>query len=66
MMDDLTLAEAINDPLIQLMLDADGIDRSAFADSLENAKRRYVELGIERLRQERAEQFYRRMDDLLQ
>ncbi|RWX75415.1 hypothetical protein EPK99_17060 [Neorhizobium lilium] len=65
-MEDLTLTEAVTDPLIRVMLEADGIDTSSFATSLENAKRRFIDQGIERLRQERAEHFYRWMDDRLQ
>ncbi len=65
-MDDLTLTEAMTDPLIRLMLDADGIDTNSFATSLQDAKRRFIDQGIERLREQRAEAFYRRMDERLQ
>jgi len=36
---DLTIAEVLDDPLIQLMLDADGISWNAFAQLLESAAR---------------------------
>lgn len=29
---DLSMAEALNDPLIQTLMDADGVDRDAIAD----------------------------------
>jgi hypothetical protein len=61
MMDDLTLTEVIKDPLISLVLKADGIDNTAFANSLESARRRFIDQGLERLRQERADHFYRRL-----
>jgi hypothetical protein len=65
-MNDLTLAEAMTDPLIRKMLEADGIDSASFADSLQDAKKRFIDIRMERLRQERAEYFYRQMADRLQ
>ncbi len=63
MMEDLTITEAMTDPLIRMVMEADGIDKDAFASSLENAKKRFVDLGVERLRQERADYFYRAMNE---
>jgi hypothetical protein len=61
MMDDLTMTEVMQDPLISLVLKADGIDDTSFANSLERARRRFIDQGLERLRQERADHFYRRL-----
>lgn len=66
MLEDLTLTEAVKDPLISLVLKADGIDEAAFADSLESARKRFIDQGLERLRQERAEHFYRRIGQQFQ
>ncbi len=41
---DLTIDEVLDDPLIKLMLDADGISRNAFAHFLESAARRQARL----------------------
>jgi hypothetical protein len=63
MTEDLTLTEAMTDPLIRKVMEADGIDKDTFAISLESAKKRFIELGVERLREERANHFYRYMDE---
>jgi hypothetical protein len=63
MTEDLTLTEAMTDPLIQMVMEADGIDKNAFATSLESAKKRFIDLGVERLRQERADYFYRTVNE---
>jgi hypothetical protein len=39
MMTDLTISDAVNDPMIALMLDADHISRRSFAQFLESAAR---------------------------
>jgi hypothetical protein len=65
-MDDLTLTEAMTDPLIGLVLEADGIDKASFADCLEQARQRFINQGVERLREERAIHFYRRIENRLQ
>ncbi|TDK36854.1 hypothetical protein E2F50_08050 [Rhizobium deserti] len=66
MMDDLTLTEVMQDPLISLVLKADGIDDTSFANSLESARRRFIDQGLERLRQESADHFYRRLGHTIQ
>jgi hypothetical protein len=66
MKDDLTVTEAMADPLIDLVLKADGIDLATFASSLENAKKRFIDQGMERLRAERADYFYRQIDTRIQ
>ncbi|MGO7762866.1 hypothetical protein ACC761_36195 [Rhizobium ruizarguesonis] len=38
-MSDLTISEILNDPMIDVMLNADGISRNAFAQLLESASR---------------------------
>lgn len=38
-MSDLTISEIIDDPMINIMLNADGISRNAFAQLLESAAR---------------------------
>jgi hypothetical protein len=58
---DLTIAEAITDPLIGLLLKADGLDRDSFAELLTTAARGNREQKLANLHQERAEHFYLRL-----
>nr|CAD6425810.1 hypothetical protein REQ54_02794 [Rhizobium sp. Q54] len=58
---DLTLAEALSDPLIGLMLQADGLDKASFADFLDKAARLQLEQKLTDLQERRAEAFYVRL-----
>ncbi|CAD7034185.1 hypothetical protein REJC140_03285 [Pseudorhizobium endolithicum] len=58
---DLTLAEALSDPLIGLMLQADGLDKASFADFLGKAARLQLEQKLTDLQERRAEAFYVRL-----
>jgi len=58
---DLTLAEALSDPLIGLMLRADGLDKASFADFLDRAARLQLEQKLTDLQERRAEAFYVRL-----
>ncbi|MBU1313314.1 MAG: hypothetical protein KJ947_07210 [Alphaproteobacteria bacterium] len=55
---DLSISEAVSDPLIALMLRADGMEPNAFAEMLSRAAREQLEQKISRLREERATRFY--------
>jgi hypothetical protein len=58
---DLTMAEALSDPLIGLMLQADGLDKDTFADFLDKAARLQLEQKLTDLQERRAEAFYVRL-----
>lgn len=58
---DLTLNEAITDPLIGLLLKADGLDERSFAELLNAAARVHMERKLASLHEERAEHFYLRL-----
>lgn len=58
---DLTVTEAITDPLIGLLLKADGLDRDSFAELLTTAARGHLEQKLANLHEERAEHFYLRL-----
>lgn len=61
MPNDLTISEALTDPLIGLMLAADGLDRDVFADLLGQAAHEQLEQKLSLLREERAAHFYQRL-----
>ncbi len=58
---DLTLAEALSDPLIGLVLQADGLNKDTFADFLDKAARLQLEQKLTNLKERRAEAFYVRL-----
>ena len=62
MTNDLTLCEALNDPLIGLMLRADGIAVSDFAQTLKTAHRVRLGQRVALMQQQRADEFYRRLE----
>ncbi|MCJ8521191.1 hypothetical protein ABID21_004281 [Pseudorhizobium tarimense] len=63
MSSDLTISEVLSDPLIGLMLKADGLDRDAFADLLGAAARDQLQQKLSQLREQRATHFYARLSD---
>ncbi|HEX2146708.1 MAG TPA: hypothetical protein VHG11_03545 [Pseudorhizobium sp.] len=60
---DLTIKEALSDPLIGLMLKADGLNPQAFADLLDQAAEEQLQQRMSQLRENRADEFYRRLSD---
>lgn len=58
---DLTVAEAISDPLIDLMLRADGLDKAAFAELLDTAARAQLQQRLSNMQERRATDFYGRL-----
>ena len=56
---DLTLCQAVHDPLIALMRKADGIETPEFAKFLMSAADHYRVTEIESLQRRRVDQFYR-------
>lgn len=61
MQTDLTISEALADPLIELMLKADGLNRDALAHLLDQAAHHQLEQKMSLLREERAAHFYQRL-----
>ncbi len=61
MPNDLTISEALADPLIGLMLAADGLDRDVFADFLGQAAHEQLAQKMSLLREERAAYFYQKL-----
>jgi hypothetical protein len=59
---DLTRSDVMSDPLISQLREADQIGNAAFAQLLESAARRQTSLMMDKLNQERADAFYRRLD----
>ncbi|MCB5202578.1 hypothetical protein LH464_08795 [Neorhizobium sp. T786] len=57
---DLTITEAISDPLIGQLLKADGMDKRSFAELLNNAAQEHLEQKLANLHEKRAEHFYLR------
>lgn len=55
---DLSISEAVSDPLIALMLRADGMEPNAFAEMLSQAARQQLDQKLSLLREERATRFY--------
>ncbi len=58
---DLTVAEAICDPMIALMLRADGLDKAAFAELLNKAACQQMNQRLASLQESRATEFYGRL-----
>ncbi|MFN7101414.1 MAG: hypothetical protein ACK4N1_02225 [Pseudorhizobium sp.] len=58
---DLSITEVVSDPLIALMLRADGTEPDVFAEMLSRASRVQLEQKISRLHEERANHFYRQL-----
>ncbi len=58
---DLTVAEVLSDPLIGLMLEADGMDKAAFADLLDRVAREQLHQKMSKLQERRADMFYTRL-----
>ena len=61
MSNDLTISEAVADPLIGLMVKADGLDPDAFAELLGRAAREQIQQKMSQLREEQATDFYARL-----
>ncbi|HEV7437773.1 MAG TPA: hypothetical protein VGO22_23350 [Pseudorhizobium sp.] len=58
---DLTIKEAVTDPLIELLLKADGLNTQAFADLLGQAAEEQMRQKLAQLRETHAELFYQRL-----
>lgn len=58
---DLTVSEAVSDPLIALLRRADGVENAAFAALLREAARLQLDRRIDTLREKRASHFYKRL-----
>lgn len=58
---DLTVTEVLSDPLIGLMLEADGMDKATFADLLDRVAREQLHQKMSSLQQRRADMFYTRL-----
>lgn len=58
---DLSLQQAIADPLISLLRQADGVSTGRFANLLETAASAYEETALSRLHARRVDLFYRQI-----
>ncbi|MGW9233017.1 hypothetical protein ACWGPT_19345 [Pseudorhizobium sp. NPDC055634] len=58
---DLTMTEALSDPLIGLMLEADGMDKAEFAALLDKVAREQLNRTMSTLQERQANVFYSRL-----
>ncbi|MGK6312528.1 hypothetical protein [Neorhizobium sp. DT-125] len=64
MKQDLTVSEVLVDPLIAQLRKADDVGYAAFAQLLQSAARVHTRQLLGQLHAERADAFYRRVDDV--